>query len=80
MSAAAIPTLAICPGDDLVPVATAFERITGQRPHGTTVVRWSKRGTGGIILPTLMVSGRRMTTMEAAYAWIEATTQARNAR
>lgn len=80
MSATAIPALALCPGDDLIPVATAFERITGTRPHPTTVVRWSKRGTAGIVLPTLLVRGRRMTSMEAAYGWIEATTAARDAR
>ena len=80
MSATAIPTLDICPGDELLPVPVIFERITGSRPHPTTVVRWCKRGVSGVVLPSLIANGRRCSTMEAGHAWLIATTQARNSR
>lgn len=67
-------------GDDFHPVPSAFEEITGHRPHPTTCCRWAKKGAAGIILPTQFVAGRRMTTLAAAAAWLRAVTAKRNAR
>lgn len=38
--------------------------IPGQ-PHVSTVVRWSRRGLKGITLETILVGGRRFTSVEA---------------
>ncbi len=80
MSATSTAPLAIEPGARLEPVATIFERITGSRPHPTTIVRWCGKGIQGIKLPSLIVQGRRMSAESTCHQWIEVTTDARAAR
>ena len=79
MAATLSPTLQITPGAKLLPVAKALEILTGNRPHPTTVCRWCRRGAAGLMLPSLIVSGRRMTTVEALDAWLREVTDRRNA-
>lgn len=70
--------LDVSQGDRMYPVAAAVERLTGQRPHPTTVCRWCHKGSAGIVLPSLIVSGRRMTSLEAVGEWLHDVTDARN--
>lgn len=79
MSATLSASLEIAEGDQLYPVAKAVERLTGTRPHPTTVCRWCRKGASGIPLPSLIVSGRRMTSLEALEQWLRDVTEARNA-
>lgn len=53
-----------------LPVPTAFEAVTGSRPHPSTCWRWYVKGSGGIILKTWMVGGRRCTTTAAVNDFI----------
>jgi hypothetical protein len=39
--------------------------IVPGRPHLSTLIRWSKRGVRGVRLETLVVGGRRFTSVEA---------------
>lgn len=79
MAATLSQNLQIAPGDQFLPVAKAVETLTGNRPHPTTVCRWCRRGTSGIPLPSLIISGRRMTTLKALEQWLRAVTEKRNA-
>jgi len=72
-------SLQIAPGDKLFPVATAFEERTGNRPHPTTTCRLCRKGSAGILLPSLIVNGRRMTSLEALDQWLRDVTAIRNA-
>ena len=53
-----------------LPVPTAFEAVTGCRPHPSTCWRWYVKGSGGHVLKTWMVGGRRRTTTEAVNDFI----------
>lgn len=77
---ATLPRLEIAPGDQLSPVAKVAERLTGQRPHPTTVCRWVRKGSAGVVLPSVIVAGKRMTSPEAFGAWIREVTDRRNAQ
>ncbi len=78
MSATLSNNLLITVGDKLYPVAKAAEMNTGTRPHPTTVCRWCRKGASGIPLPSLIVSGRRMTSLEAHAQWLRDVTERRN--
>lgn len=54
-----------------ISVPDAIERVTGSRPHPTTCWRWATKGRGGIVLRTIVVGGRRMTTEAWVRDWIE---------
>lgn len=56
-----------------LPLTKAVEQATGYRPHLSTILRWCTRGARGRILSSVMVGGRRMTTIEAVQAFIEVT-------
>jgi len=71
--------LRITPGDKLFPVATAFEERTGNRPHPTTTCRLCRKGSAGILLPSLICNGRRMTSLEALDQWLRDVTVIRDA-
>ncbi|QEG23898.1 DUF1580 domain-containing protein [Mariniblastus fucicola] len=43
----------------------------GFQPNRSTVFRWTTRGSGGRILSTIKVGGRRVTTVEALLAFFE---------
>lgn len=51
-------------------VPSAIEAVTGSRPHPSTCWRWSIKGSGGVVLRTWMVGGRRCTTTEAVNDFI----------
>lgn len=78
MPAAESKDLQITPGDKLRPVAKTAEMVTGTRPHPTTVCRWCRKGASGIPLPSLIVSGQRMTSLEAFEQWLRDVTERRN--
>ena len=63
-------------GETLYSVPAAFERATGQRIHQSTAHRMRLRGSHGVRLVTVKVSGRRMTSVEAVQRFIEACTRA----
>lgn len=42
----------------------AVQVIPGQ-PHLSTVIRWSRKGVQGVKLETVLVGGRRFTSLEA---------------
>ena len=47
-----------------------------QKPSHCTWWRWSRKGTYGVVLETVVVGGRRFTTAEAVHRWIVNTTAA----
>jgi hypothetical protein len=53
--------------------------VTGRRPNLSTSWRWSTKGCRGIRLETVIVGGKRLTTVEMVRAFIRASTDARNA-
>ena len=63
-------------GESLLPVAAAVERVTGQRPHPTTLHRWRLRGVRGIKLETVLCGNRRMSSEPAVERFIIACTRA----
>jgi hypothetical protein len=63
-------------GESLLPVGAAVERVTGQRPHPTTLHRWRLRGVRGIKLETVLCAGRRLTTESAVERFIMSCTRA----
>jgi hypothetical protein len=46
------------------------------RPHASTLWRWYKRGVRGIKLETLVVAGRRYTSLEALERFVASSTAA----
>ena len=65
--------------EKLLPLCTAVHAATGTKPHLSTVLRWSTRGTAdGIRLETQILGGRRLTSVEAVLRYMAATTEARD--
>lgn len=64
---------------NLLPIPIAVERVTGTRLNLSTTWRWSTKGVKGIRLETVIIGGRRLTSVEMVEAFIAATTEARNA-
>ena len=64
---------------ELIPIHTAVEQVTGRRFNLSTAWRWSTKGAKGIRLETVILGGKRMTTIAMVEAFIKATTDARNA-
>lgn len=64
--------------EKLFPLVEAVEQETGIRPHLSTALRWSTRGSRGIKLETWILGGRRLTSREAVRRYIDASTQARD--
>jgi hypothetical protein len=63
--------------EKLYPMVEAVQKATGRRPHLSTVLRWSQRhNRHGLRLDSLMVGGRRLTSVEAVQRYIKANTQA----
>lgn len=58
----------------------AVQEVTGTRPHLSTCIRWATYGSKGIILQTVMLGGRRLTTIKWFEQFIEATTNASTPR
>ena len=61
--------------ETLVPVAKIPSHVPG-RPHVATCWRWVQRGCRGVKLETLLVGGKRFTSLEALQRFAEATTAA----
>ena len=61
-----------------MPVASAVEKLTGKRPHPATLFRWRQGGRHGVKLETLLVGGRRQTSVEAVRRFIQRTTAVAN--
>jgi hypothetical protein len=62
--------------DALLPVAEAFERVTGKRPSAASWNRWRLRGLRGIHLPTTLYLGKRMCSIRTARDFLEQSTRA----
>ena len=62
--------------EKLLPLVTAVERATGQRPHPSTCHRWRISGIAGVRLETQKCGGKRMTSIEAVHRFNEAVTLA----
>ena len=61
--------------EELLPLAKAAEwlprRRRGQKPHASTMYRWSTVGCKGIVLETLQVGGSRCTSRAAVQRFLE---------
>lgn len=62
--------------EQLVAVVEIPKHIPGHRPHVSTCWRWIQRGIRDIRLETLLVGGKRYTSVEAIQRFIERTTTA----
>ncbi|MBI3461447.1 MAG: DUF1580 domain-containing protein [Planctomycetes bacterium] len=67
--------MAISLDEHLVTLNEARARLPG-RPDISTLWRWRQRGVRGVKLETLVVGGRRYTTVEALERFVAATTAA----
>lgn len=57
--------------------APEIARLNGGKPPSATAWwSWTRNGIAGIRLPSVVVGGRRMTTLAAFASWIHATTAA----
>ena len=60
-----------------LPLVHAFEKVTGQRPHVITMLRWCSTGLvvcdHRVRLESKKIGGKRMTTLTMVQAFIEAT-------
>lgn len=52
------------------------EKLTGTRPHRSTIERWRLRGSRGVRLATFLAGGRRFTTRESILRFLADTTAA----
>jgi len=58
--------------EELLPMAKAFQAVTGYRPHAGTLARWAIIGSKTVKLETRWVGSRRMTSVEAVRRFQEA--------
>jgi hypothetical protein len=54
----------------LLPLVQAVEQATGRRPHLSTVIRWTTKGSSGVKLESLVLGGRRFTTVENVLSYL----------
>jgi hypothetical protein len=58
--------------EELVALAEAGRHVPG-RPHLSTIFRWAQKGVrGGVRLETVVVGGRRFTSVEAICRFVAA--------
>jgi hypothetical protein len=50
----------------------AVEAATGRRVHLSTALRWAMRGSKGIVLESVILGGRRLTSAEAVKRFVAA--------
>jgi len=55
-------------------------KITGQKPHASTLWRWCLKGCKGLKLESICIGGKRFVTAAAIERFIEASSEARPAR
>jgi len=60
--------------EKLFSVATAVERVTGQRLDPSSLQRWRKKGVSGVTLNTVRVGGRRMCSKADVRQFLEKVT------
>lgn len=58
-------------GLKLMSVQQAVEMATGQRVNPSTCWRWAISGSGGVVLKTWLLGGRRVTTIEEVIEFLE---------
>jgi hypothetical protein len=61
--------------EKLIPISEIPSHAPG-RPHLATCWRWTNRGCRGVKLETLLIGGKRFTSLEALQRFAEATTAA----
>ena len=65
--------------EDFLPLGQAIQKVTGLRPHITTLLRWANKGVDvsgrKVRLETRKIAGRRYTKVEWARDFIEATNE-----
>ncbi len=71
------PELTIDPDDPLVAVREIAQESMRRFPSPPSIWRWCGRGATGIRLPSVMLSGRWMTTRRCWLAWLQARTAAK---
>lgn len=54
----------------------AVEIASGQRLHLSTILRWCTRPRRGIKLESVMLGGRRLTSVQAVHRYMQAITEA----
>jgi len=64
--------------ENLLPLVEAVTRVTGLRPHLSSVIRWGSRGSKGVHLQTKVVGGRRYTTTDWVLEFVENVNQVKN--
>jgi hypothetical protein len=67
-------------GEKLMPVARAVEVRLGRKAHPVTISRWVNRGVRGTRLESVLVLGRRMTSLPAVGRFLAATASPSEAR
>ena len=55
-----------------LPLVPAVEAETGRRVHLCTALRWAQQGSKGIILESVFLGGRRLTSVEAVRRFVAA--------
>lgn len=70
-----VPSMINPQTESLVSLTDAAKSLPG-RPNITTMWRWRNRGIRGVKLETILIGGRRMTSLEAMARFFAATTAA----
>ena len=60
--------------EKLLPVVAAIETATGVKVHLSTALRWCQFGADGILLESVVLGSRRMTSVEAVRRFTKACT------
>jgi hypothetical protein len=61
----------------LLDAAAYLGRITGRKPHVSTIYRWCLKGCRGVLLESICIGGKRFVTATAIERFIEESTAAR---
>jgi hypothetical protein len=61
--------------ESLIAIGKVPSQLPG-RPHISTIWRWINRGCRGVRLETILIGGKRYTSLEALQRFVEATTVA----
>jgi hypothetical protein len=64
--------------EKLFPLVEATELATGRRMHLATTLRWCQKPKQGIVLESVMLGGRRLTSVESVRRYMESLTIAKN--
>jgi hypothetical protein len=65
--------------EQLLLLANACDVVPG-RPHVSTLIRWWRDGVRGVKLETVVVGGRRFTSIEAVHRFISRLSEPRSVR